>query len=133
MVLYQVYHKDFLEILRKDWRNTLKKIEEGKAPRKAIAVFVEKEREPALAQVGYGTFLVPKKKITLYLFYEESLRPLLEDFRKGFSLLHQEVGRRFLKDIEIEIEASHPIDRLVYNLNQINKALQNTSSSMRIP
>jgi hypothetical protein len=125
---YQVYHKDFLEILRKDWRNTLKKIEEGKASDKAIAVFVEKEREPALAQVGYGTFLVPKKKITLYLFYEESLKPLLEDFRKGFSLLHQEVGRRFLKDIEIKIEADHPIDRLVYNLNQINKALQNTSS-----
>jgi len=125
---YQVYHKDFLEILRKDWRNTLKKIEEGKASDKATAVFVEKEREPALAQVGYGTFLVPKKKITLYLFYEESLKPLLEDFRKGFSLLHQEVGRRFLKDIEIEIEATHPIDRLIYNLNQINKALQNTSS-----
>jgi len=125
---YQVYHKDFLEILRKDWRNTLKKIEEGKAPDKATAVFVEKEREPALAQVGYGTFLVPKKKITLYLFYEESLKPLLEDFRKGFSLLHQEVGRRFLKDIEIEIEAIHPIDRLIYNLNRINEALKNTSS-----
>jgi hypothetical protein len=126
---YRVYHKDFLEILRKDWRNTLKKIEEGKARNKAIAVFVEKEREPALAQVGYGTFLVPKKKITLYLFYEESLEPRLEDFKKGFLLLHQEVGRRFLKDIEIEIiEANHPIDRLVYNLNQINKALQNTSS-----
>jgi hypothetical protein len=125
---YRVYHKDFLEILRKDWRNTLKKIEEGKASDKAIAVFVEKEREPALAQVGYGTFLVPKKKITLYLFYEESLEPLLEDFKKGFLLLHREVGRRFLKDIEIEIEATHPIDRLVYNLNQINKALQNTSS-----
>ena len=125
---YQVYHKDFLEILRKDWRNTQKKIEEGKASDKATAVFVEKEREPALAQVGYGTFLVPKKKITLYLFYEESLKPLLEDFRKGFSLLHQEVGRRFLKDIEIEIEATHPIDRLVYNLNDINKVLKNPSS-----
>lgn len=125
---YQVYHKDFLEILRKDWRNTLKKIEEGKASDKATAVFVEKEREPALAQVGYGTFLVPKKKITLYLFYEESLKPLLEDFKKGFSLLHREVGRRFLKDIEIEIEAIHPIDRLIYNLNRINEALKNTSS-----
>jgi len=125
---YQVYHKDFLEILRKDWRNTLKKIEEGKAPRKAIAVFVEKEKEPALAQVGYGTFLVPKKKITLYLFYEESLEQQLEDFKKGFLLLHREVGRRFLKDIEIEIEATHPIDRLVYNLNDINKVLKNPSS-----
>jgi hypothetical protein len=59
---YQAYNKDFLEILRKDWRNTLKKIEEGKSPDKAIAVFVEKEREPALAQVGYGTFLVPKEE-----------------------------------------------------------------------
>jgi hypothetical protein len=125
---YQAYNKDFLEILRKDWRNTLKKIAEGKASDKAIAVFVEKESEPALAQVGYGTFLVPKKKITLYLFYEKSLQPLLEDFRKGFSLLHREVGRRFLKDIEIEIEAIHPIDRLVYNLKDINEALKNTSS-----
>lgn len=125
---HKAYNKDFLEILRKDWRNTLKKIEEGKASDKAIAVFVEKEREPALAQVGYGTFLVPKKKITLYLFYEESLEPLLEDFRKGFSLLHREVGRRFLKDIEIEIQAPHPIDRLIYNLNRINEALRNTSS-----
>jgi len=125
---YRVYHKDFLEILRKDWRNTLKKIEEGKASDKAIAVFVEKEREPALAQVGYGTFLVPKKKITLYLFYEESLKQQLEDFKKGFSLLHREVGRRFLKDIEIEIEAIHPIDRLIYNLNHINKVLKNPSS-----
>ncbi len=124
---YQAYNKDFLEILRKDWRNTLKKIEEGKTS-DAIAVFVEKEREPALAQVGYGTFLVPKKKITLYLFYEESLEPLLEDFRKGFSLLHREVGRRFLKDIEIEIETIHPIDRLIYNLNHINKVLENPSS-----
>jgi len=125
---YQVYHKDFLEILRKDWRNTLKKIEEGKAPDKAIAVFVEKEKEPALAQVGYGTFLVPKKKITLYLFYEKSLEQQLEDFKKGFSLLHQEVGRRFLKGVEIEIEAIHPIDRLIYNLNHINEVLKNPPS-----
>jgi hypothetical protein len=125
---YQAYNKDFLEILRKDWRNTLKKIEEGKAPDKAIAVFIEKEKEPALAQVGYGTFLVPKKKITLYLFYEKSLEQQLEDFKKGFSLLHQEVGRRFLKGIEIEIEAIHPIDRLIYNLNDINKVLKNPSS-----
>jgi hypothetical protein len=125
---HKAYNKDFLEILRKDWRNTLKKIEEGKSPDKAIAVFVEKEREPALAQVGYGTFLVPKKKITLYLFYEESLKQQLEDFTKGFSLLHQEVGRRFLKDIEIEIEAIHPIDRLIYNLNHINEVLKNPSS-----
>jgi transcriptional regulator with XRE-family HTH domain len=124
----KAYNKDFLEILRKDWRNTLKKIEEGKASDKAIVVFVEKEREPALAQVGYGTFLVPKKKITLYLFYEESLKPQLEDFKKGFSLLHQEVGRRFLKGVEIEIEATHPIDRLIYNLNHINEVLQNPSS-----
>jgi hypothetical protein len=80
---YQAYNKKFLEILRKDWRNTLKKIEEGKTS-DAIAVFVEKEKEPALAQVGYGTFLVPKKKITLYLFYEESLKPQLEDFKKAF-------------------------------------------------
>jgi hypothetical protein len=128
---YQVYHKDFLEILRKDWRNTLKKIEEGKAPGKAIAVFVEKEREPALAQVGYGTFLVPKKKITLYLFYEESLEPLLEDFKKGFSLLHREVGRRFLKDIEIEIQDTHPIDRLIYNLNDINEVLNPSSDPIK--
>jgi hypothetical protein len=125
---YQVYHKDFLEILRKDWRNTLKKIEEGKAHDKAIAVFVEKEKEPALAQVGYGTFLVPKKKITLYLFYEKSLEQQLEDFKKGFLLLHQEVGRRFLKGVEIEIEAIHPIDRLIYNLNHINEVLRNPSS-----
>jgi hypothetical protein len=125
---YRVYHKEFLEILRKDWRNTLKKIEEGKAPDKAIAVFIEKEKEPVLAQVGYGTFLVPKKKITLYLFYEKSLEQQLEDFKKGFSLLHREVGRRFLKGIEIEIEAIHPIDRLIYNLNHINEALKNTSS-----
>jgi len=125
---YQAYNKDFLEILRKDWRNTLKKIEEGKAPGKAIAVFVEKEKEPALAQVGYGTFLVPKKKITLYLFYEESLKQQLEDFKKGFLLLHREVGRRFLKGIEIEIEAIHPIDRLIYNLNHINEVLKNPPS-----
>jgi hypothetical protein len=125
---YQAYNKDFLEILRKDWRNTLKKIEEGKSSDKAIAVFVEKEREPALAQVGYGTFLVPKKKITLYLFYEKSLEQQLEDFKKGFLLLHQEVGRRFLKGVEIEIEAIHPIDRLIYNLNDINKVFKNPSS-----
>jgi hypothetical protein len=125
---YRVYHKEFLEILRKDWRNTLKKIEEGKSSDKAIAVFVEKEKEPALAQVGYGTFLVPKKKITLYLFYEKSLEQQLEDFKKGFLLLHQEVGRRFLKGVEIEIEAIHPIDRLIYNLNDINKVFKNPSS-----
>jgi hypothetical protein len=128
---HKVYDKDFLEILRKDWRNTLKKIEEGKAHDKAIAVFVEKEREPALAQVGYGTFLVPKKKITLYLFYEKSLEQQLEDFKKGFLLLHQEVGRRFLKGVEIEIEAIHPIERLIYNLNDINKVLNPSSDPIK--
>jgi hypothetical protein len=125
---HKAYNKDFLEILRRDWRNTLKKIEEGKAS-DAIAVVVEKEKEPALAQVGYGTLLVPKKKITLYLFYEESLKPQLEDFKKGFSLLHQEVGRQFLKGVEIEIEATHAIDRLIYNLNHINEVLKNPSSA----
>jgi len=124
---HKAYDKDFLEILRRDWRNTLKKIEEGKTS-DAIAVFVEKEKEPALAQVGYGTFLVPKKKITLYLFYEKSLEQQLEDFKKGFSLLHQEVGGRFLKGVKIEIEAIHPIDRLIYNLNHINEVLKNPPS-----
>lgn len=76
------YLKNFLEIslnqntlniLKKDWKEFLKKCSKKKS-NKCVAVFVGKKSETNPPWISYGKYYVPSTKLKLYIFAEEDFK-----------------------------------------------------------
>jgi len=108
--------KEFLEELRKDWKETLKKLLKGERD-DLLATFVKKDQQEG--RLTYGTFFAPSKKIKLYIFYERGLEGKLEDFEKGFKRA-LDWAKNFVGNAEIEIvENAIPIEDIIPNLEKL--------------
>ena len=110
--------KEFLEELRKDWKETLKKLLKGERD-DLLSAFVRKDQQEG--KLTYGTFFAPSRKIKLYIFYEKGLEKKLEDFKKGFKRA-LDWAKNFVGNAEIElVEESISIDEIIHNLEKLKK------------
>jgi len=110
--------KEFLEELRKDWKETLKKLLKGERD-DLLATFVKKDQQEG--RLTYGTFFAPSKKIKLYIFYERGLEGKLEDFEKGFKRA-LDWAKNFVGNAEIEIvENAIPIEDIIPKLEKLKR------------
>lgn len=71
-------NEEFLKELRKDWKETLKKLLKGERD-DLLSAFVRKDQQEG--KLTYGTFFAPSRKIKLYIFYEKGLEKKLDDFK----------------------------------------------------
>jgi hypothetical protein len=110
--------EEFLKELRKDWKETLKKLLKGERD-DLLATFVRKEQEEG--KLTYGTFFAPSKKIKLYIFYEKGLEGKLKDFEKGFKNALR-LAKNFVGNAEIELaKESRPIEEIIPNLEKLKR------------
>ena len=110
--------KKFLEELRKDWKETLKKLLKGERD-DFLATFVRKEHEEG--KLTYGTFFAPSQKIKLCIFYEKGLEKKLEDFKKGFKRA-LDWAKNFVGNAEIELaKEPRPIEEIIPNLEKLKR------------
>lgn len=110
--------KEFLEELRKDWKETLKKLLKGERD-DLLSAFVRKDQQEG--KLTYGTFFAPSKKIKLYIFYEKGLEEKLKDFEKGFKNALR-LAKNFVGNAEIELaKEPRPIDEIIPNLEKLKK------------
>lgn len=110
--------KEFLEELRKDWKETLKKLLKGERD-ELLSAFVRKEQQEG--SLTYGTFFAPSQKIKLYIFYEKGLEKKLENFKKGFKNALR-LAKNFVGNAEIElVENAIPIEDIIHNLEKLKR------------
>jgi hypothetical protein len=109
--------EEFLKELRKDWKETLKRLLKGER-KDFLSAFVRKEQEEG--KLTYGTFFAPSKKIKLYIFYERDLEGKIEDFKKGFENALRS-AKNFVGNAEIELVEAKPIEDIIYNLEKLKK------------
>ncbi len=110
--------KEFLEELRKDWKETLKKLLKGERD-DLLSAFVRKDQQEG--KLTYGTFFAPSKKIKLYIFYEKGLEEKLKDFEKGFKNALR-LAKNFVGNAEIELaKEPRPIEYIIPNLEKLKK------------
>jgi hypothetical protein len=110
--------KEFLEELRKDWKETLKKLLKRER-NDLLAAFVRKDQQEG--KLTYGTFFAPSQKIKLYIFYEKGLERKLEDFKKGFKRA-LDWAKKYVGNAEIELaKESRPIEDIIPNLEKLKK------------
>lgn len=98
--------QEALDRLRRDWKAFLKKILDGSSS-KIVGAFLEKGKEEG-AWMSYGEYLIPKKDIDLYLFYEEGAEDFLDTVRA--SLEH--LDPKYIKDVKVRIVESYRIEKL---------------------
>ena len=110
--------KEFLEELRKDWKETLKKLLKGER-NDLLSAFVRKDQQEG--KLTYGTFFAPSKKIKLYIFYEKGLEGKLKDFEEGFKNALR-LAKNFVGNAEIELaKEPRPIEDIIPNLEKLKK------------
>jgi hypothetical protein len=110
--------KEFLEELRKDWKETLKKLLKGERD-DLLATFVKKDQQEG--RLTYGTFFAPSRKIKLYIFYEKGLEGKLKDFEKGFKNALR-LAKKYVGNAEIELEKEpRPIEDIIPDLEKLKK------------
>ena len=110
--------KEFLEELRKDWKETLKKLLKGERD-DLLSAFVRKDQQEG--RLTYGTFFAPSRKIKLYIFYEKGLEEKLEDFKKGFKRA-LDWAKNFVGNAEIELaKEPRPIEEIIPNLEKLKR------------
>jgi hypothetical protein len=110
--------EEFLKELRKDWKETLKKLLKGERD-DLLATFVRKDQQEG--KLTYGTFFAPSRKIKLYIFYEKGLEKKLEDFKKGFKRA-LDWAKNFVGNAEIELaKESRPIEEIIPNLEKLKR------------
>jgi hypothetical protein len=110
--------KEFLKKLRKDWKETLKKLLKGERD-DLLSAFVRKDQQEG--KLTYGTFFAPSRKIKLYIFYEKGLEKKLEDFKKGFKRA-LDWAKKYVGNAEIElVENAIPIEEIIHNLEKLKK------------
>ncbi len=112
-------NSEFLKIMRKDWKETLKKLVEGKRKDKVIGVFVEKERDVE-AKVGYGTFNIPSQEMKVYIFYEKSLKNEIRKFITGFDKAVKNLGK-YTGNIKLKITKVSEINKLIPNFEELKR------------
>jgi hypothetical protein len=111
-------NEEFLKELRKDWKETLKKLLKGERD-DLLATFVRKDQQEG--KLTYGTFFAPSKKIKLYIFYEKGLEGKLKDFEKGFKRALN-WAKNFVGNAEIELaKEPKPIEEIIPNLEKLKK------------
>jgi hypothetical protein len=110
--------KEFLEELRKDWKETLKKLLKGERD-DLLSAFVRKDQQEG--KLTYGTFFAPSRKIKLYIFYEKGLEGKLKDFEEGFKrALYW--AKNFVGNAEIELaKEPRPIEEIIPNLEKLKR------------
>jgi hypothetical protein len=110
--------KEFLEELRKDWKETLKKLLKGERD-DLLSAFVRKDQQEG--KLTYGTFFVPSRKIKLYIFYEKGLEGKLKDFEEGFKRA-LDWAKNFVGNAEIEFaKEPMPIEEIIPNLEKLKR------------
>jgi hypothetical protein len=111
-------NEEFLKELRKDWKETLKKLLKGERE-DLLATFVRKDQQEG--KLTYGTFFAPSKKIKLYIFYEKGLEGKLKDFEEGFKNALR-LAKNFVGNAEIELaKEPRPIEEIIPNLEKLKK------------
>jgi putative glutamate--cysteine ligase/putative amino acid ligase len=111
-------NEEFLKELRKDWKETLKKLLKGERD-DLLATFVKKDQQEG--RLTYGTFFAPSKKIKLYIFYEKGLEEKLKDFEKGFKRA-LDWAKNFVGNAEIELaKEPRPIEDIIPNLEKLKR------------
>jgi hypothetical protein len=111
-------NEEFLKELRKDWKETLKKLLKGERD-DLLSAFVRKDQQEG--KLTYGTFFAPSKKIKLYIFYEKGLEGKLKDFEKGFKRALN-WAKNFVGNAEIELaKEPKPIEEIIPNLEKLKK------------
>ena len=111
-------NEEFLKELRKDWKETLKKLLKGERD-DLLATFVKKDQQEG--RLTYGIFFAPSKKIKLYIFYEKGLEGRLKDFEKGFKNALR-LAKNFVGNAEIELaKEPRPIEDIIPNLEKLKK------------
>jgi hypothetical protein len=111
-------NEEFLKELRKDWKETLKKLLKGERD-DLLATFVRKDQQEG--KLTYGTFFAPSKKIKLYIFYEKGLEGKLKDFEKGFKNALR-LAKNFVGNAEIELaKEPRPIEDIIPNLEKLKR------------
>ena len=110
--------EEFLKELRKDWKETLKKLLKGGRD-DLLSAFVRKDQQEG--KLTYGTFFAPSRKIKLHIFYERGLEKKLEDFKKGFKRA-LDWAKNFVGNAEIELaKESRPIEEIIPNLEKLKR------------
>ena len=111
-------NEEFLKELRKDWKETLKKLLKGEKG-DLLATFVKKDQQEG--RLTYGTFFAPSGKIELHIFYEKGLEGKLKDFEKGFKRA-LDWAKNFVGNAEIELaKEPRPIEDIIPNLEKLKK------------
>jgi hypothetical protein len=111
-------NEEFLKELRKDWKETLKKLLKGERD-DLLSAFVKKDQQEG--KLTYGTFFAPSKKIKLFIFYEKGLEGKLKDFKEGFKRA-LDWAKNFVGNAEIELaKEPRPIEDIIPNLEELKK------------
>ncbi|MCC6063621.1 MAG: hypothetical protein LM570_03720 [Thermocrinis sp.] len=111
-------NEEFLKELRKDWKETLKKLLKGERD-DLLATFVKKDQQEG--RLTYGTFFAPSRKIKLHIFYEKGLEGKLKDFEKGFKNALR-LAKNFVGNAEIELaKEPRPIEDIIPNLEKLKR------------
>ncbi|MGB9873738.1 MAG: hypothetical protein ACPLRS_02075, partial [Hydrogenobacter sp.] len=118
-LLDKAYDRKFLEKLRKDWKEILKKLLSGERKDKTIGVFVQRGHEVE-GKLSYGVFSVPNKEVEVYVFYEESLKEKVEDFIRSFQYAVAN-SKRFTGGIELKVIGKLSIKELIPNFEELKK------------
>ncbi len=113
----------FLENMRKDWKEELKKLVDGARQDKVVGVFVKRD-EKIDGKIGYGTFNIPEKEIEVILFYEESLGGLLKEFKEGFNKAVKRFGQQqkvsYTGEVMLRLkDKAFPIGILIPNFKKL--------------
>jgi len=111
-------NEEFLKELRKDWKETLKKLLKGERD-DLLSAFVKKDQQEG--RFTYGTFFAPSRKIKLHIFYEKGLEGKLKDFEKGFKRA-LDWAKNFVGNAEIELaKEPRPIEDIIPNLEKLKR------------
>ncbi len=111
-------NEEFLKELRKDWKETLKKLLKGERG-DLLSAFVRKDQQEG--KLTYGTFFAPSRKIKLYIFYEKGLEGKLKDFEEGFKRA-LDWAKNFVGNAEIELaKEPRPIEEIIPNLEKLKR------------
>ncbi|WP_448588137.1 hypothetical protein [Thermocrinis sp.] len=108
----------FLNQLRKDWKEVVMELLKGERE-EVLTAFVAKESEEE-AWLSYGDFLTTSQGLKLYLFYEDTLRDIVDSFIQGFMQAQSEFGR-FTVNMDIQVVDKYSINSLVYKFEELKK------------
>ncbi|MGC8766402.1 MAG: hypothetical protein ACP5QP_01735 [Brevinematia bacterium] len=118
-LLYKIYNKEFLEKLRRDWKEVVKKLLSGERSDKIIGAFVQKDHEVE-GRLSYGTFSIPDKEVDISVFYEEGLEKKVEDFIKGLQKAAA-TFKKFTGNIGLKIVEKSNIKELIPDFEKLKK------------